>query len=326
MLRGSSDDEPSPSKSACRKARFTAGELPPDELRDTILSALRSPTISPSTLARSAVEVLDVQLVQHAAGGDRPLTRRSAGRRRRASYAARPAIEVLPVDVVEAGAALADDQPSLTNAPARNAACDLLRSGGVADLVGRYPLQHHPVARTGSPRAASTAASAPRRRDQAEHRVVVRTGQLVALAGAQPQRRVLTGVEELARPDQVAVAVDGPSGRCRCRSSAPHPGRSSPMRTVPCGGPHQGVAGHAIPHGGGGVVAGRAEVAVAVDQRVAQRPRLRHPDQGVVDRRVAVRVVVDPSRHRRRGRTSRSRGRAGSRSRTSRTGSCGAPA
>ena len=47
-----------------------------------------------------------------------------------------------------------------------------------------------------------------------------------------------------------------------------------------------------VSHGGGRVVAGRAEVAVAVDQRVAQRPRLRHPHQGVVDRRVTVRVVV----------------------------------
>ena len=35
-----------------------------------------------------------------------------------------------------------------------------------------------------------------------------------------------------------------------------------------------------------------AEVALAVDERVAQRERLRHPDERVVDRRVAVRVVV----------------------------------
>ena len=47
-----------------------------------------------------------------------------------------------------------------------------------------------------------------------------------------------------------------------------------------------------VPHGGGRVVARRAEVAVAVDQRVAQRPRLREPYEGVVDRAVAVRVVV----------------------------------
>src|SRR5690606_1690434 len=40
------------------------------------------------------------------------------------------------------------------------------------------------------------------------------------------------------------------------------------------------------------VVAGRTEVAVSVDQRVPQRPRLRHPHERVVDRRVTVRVVV----------------------------------
>jgi len=35
----------------------------------------------------------------------------------------------------------------------------------------------------------------------------------------------------------------------------------------------------------------RAEVALAVHQRHPHRPRLRHPDQRVVDRRVAMRVV-----------------------------------
>ena len=47
-----------------------------------------------------------------------------------------------------------------------------------------------------------------------------------------------------------------------------------------------------VAHRGGWIVARRAEVALPVDERVAQRPRLRHPHQGVVDRRVAVRVVV----------------------------------
>ena len=47
-----------------------------------------------------------------------------------------------------------------------------------------------------------------------------------------------------------------------------------------------------VAHGGRRVVARRTEVALPVHQRVAQRPRLRHPDEGVVDRRVAVRVVV----------------------------------
>ena len=46
-----------------------------------------------------------------------------------------------------------------------------------------------------------------------------------------------------------------------------------------------------VPHGGGRVVARRAEVALAVDQRIAHRPRLGHPDERVVDRGVAVRVV-----------------------------------
>ncbi len=47
-----------------------------------------------------------------------------------------------------------------------------------------------------------------------------------------------------------------------------------------------------VPHGGGGVVARRAEVALAVHQRCAHHPRLREADQGVVDRGVAVRVVL----------------------------------
>ncbi len=47
-----------------------------------------------------------------------------------------------------------------------------------------------------------------------------------------------------------------------------------------------------VAHGGCGVVARRAEVPVAVDQRVAQRPGLGEAHEGVVDRRVTVRVVV----------------------------------
>ena len=50
--------------------------------------------------------------------------------------------------------------------------------------------------------------------------------------------------------------------------------------------------GLGVPHGRRRVVARRAEVALPVDERIAQRPRLGHAHQGVVDRRVAVRVVV----------------------------------
>ncbi len=47
-----------------------------------------------------------------------------------------------------------------------------------------------------------------------------------------------------------------------------------------------------VPHGRRGVVARRAEVALAVDQRRAHHPGLREAHQGVVDRGVAVRVVL----------------------------------
>ena len=47
-----------------------------------------------------------------------------------------------------------------------------------------------------------------------------------------------------------------------------------------------------VPRGGGRVVARAAEVALPVHQRVAQRPVLHEPHQGVVDRLVTVRVVL----------------------------------
>ena len=47
-----------------------------------------------------------------------------------------------------------------------------------------------------------------------------------------------------------------------------------------------------VPGRGGALVAGRAEVALAECERVPQRPRLHEADEGVVDGRVAVRVVV----------------------------------
>ncbi len=47
-----------------------------------------------------------------------------------------------------------------------------------------------------------------------------------------------------------------------------------------------------VSHGGGVVAVHGTEVALAVDQHVAQRERLRHADDGVVDRRVAMRMVL----------------------------------
>ena len=63
----------------------------------------------------------------------------------------------------------------------------------------------------------------------------------------------------------------------RCRAAAPSPwARGAPR----CTGRRRRVA------------VDRAEVAVAVDERVAQRPVLGHADERVVDRLVAVRVVL----------------------------------
>ena len=45
-----------------------------------------------------------------------------------------------------------------------------------------------------------------------------------------------------------------------------------------------------VPHGGGAVAVERSEVARAVDERIAQRERLRHAHQRLVERGVAVRV------------------------------------
>ena len=47
-----------------------------------------------------------------------------------------------------------------------------------------------------------------------------------------------------------------------------------------------------IPHGRGRIAVHRAVVSLPVDQRIAHRKRLRHADQGVVNRRVAVRMEL----------------------------------
>ncbi len=51
-------------------------------------------------------------------------------------------------------------------------------------------------------------------------------------------------------------------------------------------------SGLRVPHGGRGVAVDGAEVAVAVDERSSHRERLGHPDHRLIDRGVAVRVVL----------------------------------
>ena len=91
------------------------------------------------------------------------------------------------------------------------------------------------------------------------------------------------------------VRESGPAApsarRSCCRSSGTMSTVFSPMPVE-----HQhgqlGQPALGVPHGGGRVVAHRPEIALTVDHRIPQRPRLGHPDHGVVDRGVAVRVIV----------------------------------
>ena len=77
---------------------------------------------------------------------------------------------------------------------------------------------------------------------------------------------------------------------------------------------------------GGGAVVERAEVAVAVDERQAHRERLGHPHEGVVDRLVAVRVVLAHDLADDAAGLHVRRGRGAGPARSSRTGSGAAPA
>jgi hypothetical protein len=47
-----------------------------------------------------------------------------------------------------------------------------------------------------------------------------------------------------------------------------------------------------VAHGGGAVAIERSEIPRAVNQRIAERERLRHADERFVERRVAVRVIA----------------------------------
>ena len=66
MLRGSSDDEPSPVNSACRNARLNAAE-PRQTRSGTCFARLAWPMRQPSSQARKPRQILDVQLAQPAA-------------------------------------------------------------------------------------------------------------------------------------------------------------------------------------------------------------------------------------------------------------------
>ena len=170
------------------------------------MSALRCPTMSPRTLDAERVEFWTSSSCSRLP--EAITLRRDVARAADDRVVGRHhAVEELPVDVVEAGPALADTKPSLTNAPARIAASHVA-SGGAPISSARRPLQHDAVPGPDLLEQLPQQGRHPGDADQAEHRVVGGAGQLVALAGAQPQRRVVAGVEELAGADRVAVAVD----------------------------------------------------------------------------------------------------------------------
>ena len=121
-------------------------------------------------------------------------------------------------------------------------------------------------------------------------------GMLVAMPTAMPDEpltsRFGSRVGSTERLVLLAVVVRARSRRspCRCRRAA---------RAAIFARRHLGVA-----HRPRRVAVDRAEVALAVDQQVAQREVLRHAHERVVDRRVAVRVVLADARRRRCARTS----------------------
>ena len=81
-----------------------------------------------------------------------------------------------------------------------------------------------------------------------------------------------------------------------------------------------------VPHGGRRVVIDRAEVALPVDERVAQGEVLRHADERVVDRRVAMGVEVAHDLADDLGALRRTTSSAAARARSSRGAPGGAPA
>ena len=121
--------------------------------------------------------------------------------------------------------------------------------------------------------------------------MVVRAGELVALPRPDAQRRMLAGVEEHGGVHAAAapiehLEIDRVIGvRRRARDEIGDPIRA-------CRRLDASVGRETVPHGRWWIVVHRAEVALSVDERVAQRERLRHTHERVVDRLVAVRVVL----------------------------------
>ena len=122
--------------------------------------------------------------------------------------------------------------------------------------------------------------------------MIGRTFDLETFPRTGPENRMRPGVEEgfgenrFAMPaNELQIAVS--------RTVRRSVGNQIADLSVPVVSPHPGFGYDTVPHRRRTIVGvGGAEVAVAVDQGVAQREALGHAGQGVVDRRVAVGVVV----------------------------------
>ena len=199
-------------------------------------------------------------------------------------------IEEFTVQVVESGPGLGDEsladesageqplhhgQPIVGSEFGRRGALQRDHVSGT-DLLGQLPQQRRH----------------PGYVHEAKQGVVGGTGHRESFIGGHREGFVVPGMEDAVHRRRVAVSIQdlqihhGIGVRPLPRHDAVDTDRLSHRQ------PDHGISGDAVAHRGRRIVARGAEVALAVDQRVTQRPRLGHPDQGVVDRRVAVRVIV----------------------------------
>ena len=121
--------------------------------------------------------------------------------------------------------------------------------------------------------------------------MVVRAGERVALARPQAQRRVVAGMEDARGVDGPAEAIVDEQVGIPLAVGLEAVGEVGDPQG-PLGRGDARIPDDAVAHGGWRIVVDRAEVALAVDELVAHRELLRQTREGVVDRRVAVGVVV----------------------------------
>ena len=172
------------------EARLTLRGPQPRPLGDPLSALLRAGAARPSALPEELVEFVHVELVESGRRGDRAPETHSAdpdhcvvGRRERR--------EELAVDVVEAGAAFGDRSPPRRM---RRAASASLRA-----LVGQFAVSSRCGSATARPdrpgrissRSFHSSSGHAGHVNEAEHRVVVCPRELVTLARANAERRVI---------------------------------------------------------------------------------------------------------------------------------------